>query len=182
MSAPRELVERLEAAVHLSGCALQEVGGDALRGRELLEQVEMAARTLRSAGVRKGDLVLSRALRGRALVIGLLGTWSCDAAAAAIEAPVAPAELEAILRDLQAGFLLEADAAGKLKCTRRTPSGRRLPADTAMVKLTSGSTGRSRGIAVGASHLIADGRQVIAAMRIHPGDINIAAIPMSHSY
>ncbi len=182
MSAPRELVERLEAAVRPSGCALQQVGGEALTGRELLEQVAMAARTLRSAGVGKEDLVLCRGLRGRLLVLGLLGTWSCDAAAAAVETPLAPAELEAILRGLGAGFLLEPDAAGQLKCTRRTPRGVRLSDGTAMVKLTSGSTGKSRGIEVGAAHLIADGRQVIAAMGIRPGDVNVAAIPMSHSY
>ena len=182
MSSPRDLAERMESAVHPSGCVLQEVGGGALTGNELVELSGRAARELRSAGVRAGDLVLARGLRGRALFLGLLGTWSCDAAAVAVEAPLAPAELEAMVRDLRAAFLLERDAAGRLSCTKCAPRGGRLPAGTAMVKLTSGSTGTSRGIAVGAAHLLADGRQVIAGMGIRPEDVNVAAIPMAHSY
>jgi acyl-CoA synthetase (AMP-forming)/AMP-acid ligase II len=183
LSSPRELVERLEAGLIPSGGALREAGGAWLTGKELLEQVRLTARGLRAEGVGRGDLVLASGLRGRSLLFGLLGIWACDAAAAAVESIVAAPELEAIARQLNAAYLLERDPSGNLKTTKR-PGRRRgaLPAGTAMVKLTSGSTGEARGIAVGTAHLLADGRQVIASMGIRPGDVNVAVIPMSHSY
>ena len=183
MTSPRELVERLEAALAPSAVALEEVGGDPLTGTDLLEHVAITARLLQSAGVRKGDLVLACGLRGKSLLVGLLGIWSCDAAAAALERTVSTVELEAIARELKAAFLLDRGVSGDLQCAARAGKHRgALARGTAMVKLTSGSMGKARGIAVGAAHLLADGRQVIAAMGISAEDVNIAAIPMSHSY
>lgn len=53
---------------------------------------------------------------------------------------------------------------------------------TVMVKLTSGSTGRPSGLPFTNAHLLADGRQVCAAMGIGPTDRNLAIIPFGHSY
>ena len=51
-----------------------------------------------------------------------------------------------------------------------------------LLKLTSGSTGLRRAALTTDAQLIADGTQMAAAMRILPGDTQIAAIPLSHSY
>ena len=56
-----------------------------------------------------------------------------------------------------------------------------LPA-SAVVKLTSGSTGTPRGIATPAEALLADDAALTATMGIGPGDSLLAAIPFSHSY
>jgi acyl-coenzyme A synthetase/AMP-(fatty) acid ligase len=50
------------------------------------------------------------------------------------------------------------------------------------VKVTSGSDGLAKSVPCRAEHLLADGQQVSATMGIRPGDRNLAAIPLGHSY
>lgn len=57
-----------------------------------------------------------------------------------------------------------------------------LPPGTAMIKLTSGSTGEPRGVALSEEVLLAGARNIIATMGIGPDDLNVAAISLSHSY
>jgi acyl-CoA synthetase (AMP-forming)/AMP-acid ligase II len=52
----------------------------------------------------------------------------------------------------------------------------------ACIKITSGSSDAPKAIACRASHLLADGRNIIATMGVRPGDRNLAAIPLGHSY
>ena len=68
--------------------------------------------------------------------------------------------------------------------TLAPPSGpaAALPAATAILKLTSGSTGAPRALAVGTRELAADSVQILATMRIRPADVTLAAIPLTHSY
>ncbi|WP_414662750.1 class I adenylate-forming enzyme family protein [Horticoccus sp. 23ND18S-11] len=62
--------------------------------------------------------------------------------------------------------------------TRSRPArdGRRL------IKLTSGSTGVPRALAFTDAQMLADGRQVCAAMNIRTDDTNFGLIPFGHSY
>jgi acyl-CoA synthetase (AMP-forming)/AMP-acid ligase II len=57
-----------------------------------------------------------------------------------------------------------------------------VPAETAVIKLTSGSTGLPRGIATPAEALIADDANLTATMGIRPDDRLLTTIPLSHSY
>jgi len=57
-----------------------------------------------------------------------------------------------------------------------------LPPGTAVLKLTSGSTGAPRAVAVSARHLAADTVQIMRTMGVRPGDVTLAAIPLTHSY
>jgi acyl-coenzyme A synthetase/AMP-(fatty) acid ligase len=52
----------------------------------------------------------------------------------------------------------------------------------ACIKVTSGTGDAPKAIACRASHLLADGRNIIATMGVRPGDRNVAAIPLGHSY
>jgi long-chain acyl-CoA synthetase len=61
----------------------------------------------------------------------------------------------------------------------RRPVRRR---DLCLVKLTSGSTGAPRARRFTHSQMLGDGRQVCSSMGIGPGDINLAVIPLGHSY
>lgn len=54
--------------------------------------------------------------------------------------------------------------------------------DAALIKLTSGSTGRPRPLRFRAEELLADGRQVCVTMGLQPEDLNLALIPLGHSY
>jgi len=51
-----------------------------------------------------------------------------------------------------------------------------------LIKLTSGSTGRPKGILTTEANLIADCRNICSSMGITADDINLGAIPFSHSY
>lgn len=67
--------------------------------------------------------------------------------------------------------------------SRRAPARElELAPTTGAVKLTSGSTGLPRGIAVGAAALAADDAQLAAAMGLLAEERCLAAIPFSHSY
>jgi acyl-CoA synthetase (AMP-forming)/AMP-acid ligase II len=66
--------------------------------------------------------------------------------------------------------------------TRKGPEPIELPTRTAVLKLTSGSTGLPRAIAVGARQLAADTVQIMRTMGVRPGDVTLAAIPLTHSY
>jgi len=57
-----------------------------------------------------------------------------------------------------------------------------LPRGAALLKLTSGSTGLPRAIAVGTRQLAADTVQILRTMGVRPGDVTLAVIPLTHSY
>jgi acyl-CoA synthetase (AMP-forming)/AMP-acid ligase II len=54
--------------------------------------------------------------------------------------------------------------------------------DARLLKLTSGSTGAAKAIYWTESHVAADSAAICATMDIKPTDINLGAIPFSHSY
>jgi acyl-CoA synthetase (AMP-forming)/AMP-acid ligase II len=54
--------------------------------------------------------------------------------------------------------------------------------DTAVVKITSGSTGLPKATLNTERHLITDSRQIVTGMGIGPADTQIAVIPLSHAY
>ena len=98
-----------------------------------------------------------------------------------------PDRLGALDRLGAVGFLACASgwpgAASAWQIHRRRPD-RTLPCDPAWgaIKLTSGSTGEPRGIAVGSEALLADDAQLAAAMGLSADDRLVAAVPLSHSY
>ena len=68
-----------------------------------------------------------------------------------------------------------------LEAGRQAPT---LPArrGACFIKTTSGTTGQFQPIYCTAANLLADGRQVCATMGINPTDVNLALIPLGHSY
>lgn len=57
-----------------------------------------------------------------------------------------------------------------------------LPRHSALLKLTSGSTGTPRAVALSMRQVVADTVQILRTMGVRPGDVTMAAIPLTHSY
>ena len=66
--------------------------------------------------------------------------------------------------------------------TELSTAAARYDGDYCLIKTTSGSTGEPRPLAFTSANMLADGRQITAAMGIGPGDRNLGAIPFGHSY
>jgi acyl-CoA synthetase (AMP-forming)/AMP-acid ligase II len=62
------------------------------------------------------------------------------------------------------------------------PEGPQLPSAIAAVKVTSGSTGGPRGVAVSCEAVLADDAALAKSMGLRAEDRILAAIPMSHAY
>jgi len=58
----------------------------------------------------------------------------------------------------------------------------KLPAEARVLKLSSGSTGMPKAIVCSVDNLVADARNICSTMGIAPADMNLGAIPFSHSY
>ena len=187
MTSPAALFEMFERhARESSGRTLVRVcgAGPALTAGALLEEVRATARDLRREGLRQGELAIVAGAAGTALIRALLAVWSCDAVAMAADPQIAGPELEELENTFSPRLVIRAIEGGGLVAGpgSRGDVTSGLPASAAVIKLTSGSTGRPRGIAVTASQLLSDTHHLIEGMGIRSDDINIASIPMSHSY
>ena len=61
------------------------------------------------------------------------------------------------------------------------PASRRW-ADVAVIKISSGTTGRPKALPCQARHLLADYAHIRAGMGLRAGDVNLGLIPFGHSY
>jgi acyl-CoA synthetase (AMP-forming)/AMP-acid ligase II len=101
--------------------------------------------------------------------------------AGAIPVPADPAEPEAALRETARSLgIASVWQRGRLEQVSR--SGPVRPRELCLVKLTSGSTGTPGARRFTHAQMLADGRQVCATMGIRADDLNLAVIPLGHSY
>ena len=151
---------------------------------------------LARAGVEAGALVLSAAGNAAAAAPVLLACRALDAAVLPVDAAATPREIDALAARFGAAAIVGPAAVGAgstaidstsppggddLAIAARAEGTRRYPG-TAMLKLTSGSTGAPKATLTTEAQLVADCTRIVAAMDIRPADIQIAAIPVSHSY
>ncbi|MFI5168132.1 MAG: class I adenylate-forming enzyme family protein [Thermoanaerobaculales bacterium] len=92
-------------------------------------------------------------------------------ASAVVATPDRTPHRQVAVRDDVTALTLEAD-----------PEPVALPVGTALLKLTSGSTGSPRAIALSVRQLVTDSVQILATMGIQPHDVTMAVIPLTHSY
>jgi len=177
--------------VHLPGAA---AGWSA---DELWHAHERYAESLTRTGVGSGELVISAAGNSPASVPFLLACRAVDAVVMPVETGTTLLELLALAGRLGAAALLlpettapdprlDVQSATALDAGLRifptVDIERRSYLGGAMIKLTSGSTGVPKATVTTDAQLIADGTQIMTAMQIRPSDVQIAAIPLSHSY
>ena len=105
------------------------------------------------------------------------GLLAAEGVVVALDAGEPPAAQRATAESVGARFHWHGGRLEKLAEGRRANRrGHRL------LKLTSGTTGVSRALPFTDAQLLADGRQVCAAMEIRPRDVNLGCIPLGHSY
>ncbi len=159
--------------------------------RASVADVDRMARTvaaqLRDLGVGDGTVVALAAANGPGFLAGLLAIRRRRCAALLLGPRTPAAEKTRITGALGVAVVVE--------CRRAWP---RAPSDwvaspsigehaslspeTAVIKLTSGSTGQPRGIVTPTAALVADEAALATTMGLEPDERILAAIPMSHSY
>lgn len=138
---------------------------------------------LAGAGVQARDAVAIQLPNSSFFVAAFLAAASRDLVVLPIDRDAPPAEVERILEhfSVRAAISLnvESEVVTTTRETRRQPA---VPAEARLVKLTSGSTGLPRGIVTSEANLAADSTNICRTMDITPADLNLGAIPFSHSY
>jgi len=119
---------------------------------------EVASRTALTAG----DVFAVQLPNGPEFVAALLAALKLELVFAPIDRDARPSEVAAL-----------SDQFG------RRPA---LPKGARLLKFTSGSTGKPKAIVWSEENIAADCTAICATMRITPQDINLGAIPFSHSY
>jgi acyl-CoA synthetase (AMP-forming)/AMP-acid ligase II len=136
-------------------------------------------------GLEPGDGVAIQLPNSVELVAAFLAACRSDLVVFPIDRDANESEVAAILAQFAIRALVSRGAAGfSPPVTVRRAEARRstLPANARLVKLTSGSTGMPKGIVATEANLIADAENICSTMDIRPDDINLGAIPFSHSY
>lgn len=146
---------------------------------QLQQRAEAWVAALPDPGALRRRRVALAAPNGAAWFAAFLGLMKLGAVAVLLDR----SDSEAVLRE--AGAALGASwlcLGGPLLPLAGDPLPRGRREDQCLVKVTSGSTGKPKGLAFTHAQMLADGRQVCAAMGIRAEDRNLAVIPLGHSY
>lgn len=147
---------------------------------QLLDRADRLASALSSNGVASGTIVALQLRNSLDFVAGVLAILKLNAIALPLDRDSRPAEVRKVTRQLGVRAILEGPSS-EITRIDSAPSSP-VPRGTAILKLTSGSTGNPRAIITPESCLLADFRNITSTMRIASSDINLGAIPFSHSY
>jgi acyl-CoA synthetase (AMP-forming)/AMP-acid ligase II len=138
---------------------------------------------LAGAGVAPGHLTAIQLPNSVDFLAAVLATNRAGATAVPIDRDTCEAEAAGIVAHLGSRALVARGRGGETVITRLPGSARfEFDEQVALLKLTSGSTGLPKGIVTTARNLAADCTNICATMGIAPDDLNLGAIPFSHSY
>lgn len=174
------LVQRWQQTIRRAPAALAVVDGNTGRAwtRAELDAAAVAWRAQWAPGAAlNGRFVLVAEPNGPQWFHVLIGLLSAGAIPVPADSTDPASTLMAAARSVGCAWIWEG---GRLDpVAPRRPARRR---DLCLIKLTSGSTGVPRARLFTHAQMLADGRQVCATMGIHPDDLNLALIPLGHSY
>jgi long-chain acyl-CoA synthetase len=169
-----------QATVRRAPAALAVIDGESGRAWTRAELADASAEwqaQLPSGTTLARRLVLMAEPNGARWFEVFLGLLLADAIPVPVDSTEPVAALIETARAIGAAWIWHA---GRLEpVASRRPVRRR---DLCLIKLTSGSTGIPRARRFTHAAMIGDGHQVCASMGIRPGDLNLAVIPLGHSY
>lgn len=163
-----------------------------LTAADLWRQHQEFVREFTRLSLGEGNLLVCGIANRPELLPVLLACRALGVTLMALDADATDTEMRALCSRFGAAALLSGNAAssraaaalpvaGGLSLTPCAGPPTSYP-DLAILKLTSGSSGLPRAARTSEDQLIADGEQIIAAMRIGPDDTQLAVIPLAHSY
>lgn len=180
------MIERflaLTAACPDAAALIEGDSGRVVSRAQLAERANAVEQQLADAGLREGDTVAVQLPNSLNFVATFIAVLRRKLVAILIDRDAPETEVARILGHFAARALVYRRN-GDVIVTMRSAGGlkRAAPPEARLIKLTSGSTGMPKGIVASEANLIADAENICATMDIRAGDINLGAIPMSHSY
>ncbi len=168
------LIERDPHALAL----LDAASGTRTTRAQLLANANELARKLTDAGIAETDAVAIQLPNSTDFVAAFLAALKLGLVVIPIDRDATETEVATILGHFAVrGFIYRGGI------SVRSIEGRpNVPSNARLIKLTSGSSGRPKGIVTSEANLIADCTNICASMGITAADINLGAIPFSHSY
>lgn len=146
--------------------------------RQLLERADELAIEFANAGLRARDGIAIQLPNSVDFVAAFLAAAKLDLVVFPIDRDANETEVATILGHFAIRGLVYRGGLTVRELTQRP----RVPDEARLVKLTSGSTGMPKGVVTSEKNLLADCTNICATMDIRPEDVNLGAIPFSHSY
>lgn len=173
------LVEQAPSAAAL----IDGTSGEITSRFELRDRGAALAERLRASGIHRGDALAIQLPNGVDFVAAFLAALELDLVVIPIDRDAPETEVGRILAHFSVrGLVYCADRRTTSVSIREIDRRPVLPRNARLIKLTSGSTGLPKGIVTTEANLVADCRTICSTMDIRPSDINLGAIPFSHSY
>jgi long-chain acyl-CoA synthetase len=158
--------------------------GEVTGRRALLDRSGALAMRMRSAGIGRGDVLALQLPNSVDFVAVILAARREGIVVMPIDRDALESEVAALLNHFSArGFVYKTSrTAIEPTISVREAARPRLPSETVLLKLTSGSTGVPKAIITSQRNLAADCTSICRSMQIGPADLNLGVIPFSHSY
>ncbi|MEO8678357.1 MAG: class I adenylate-forming enzyme family protein [Vicinamibacterales bacterium] len=143
---------------------------------------------LSASGLAPGSLVGLAAPNGPAFLAGFLALRRTQQTAVLLDPLAPPEDRRRVVAAIGVAAVLSCakpwpSSAAEFQLTGLEPSAQSCSqGDVAAVKLTSGSTGAPRGVAMRDEHLLADEGALALTMGFRDTDRLLGAVPLSHSY
>jgi acyl-CoA synthetase (AMP-forming)/AMP-acid ligase II len=169
----------LSRAVPDAPAVIDAASGEVTTREQLTARAAETARRLAAGGAEAGDLLAVQLRNSVGFIATLLAAMELRLIFVPIDRDAPAAEVTAILDHFAVRVFI--DGQGTMSF-RPVPSPRALPPAARLLKLTSGSTGLPKGIVCSEASLLADATNICSTMGIAPDDVNLGAIPFSHSY
>ena len=167
-----------------------------LSGSALLAEIHRVSDAISRPQLPPGARILVQISHPLALLLAVPAIWKLGGVPMLAEAGASPSEQENRLEQLSPDAVLqdagEAPAGSEslfvppLPLLKLFPVAARrrlhLPASAVLVRTTSGSAGKPKGVALSASQVLADARNITGSLRLSSSMRSLAAIPMSHAF